>query len=86
MVALRLSVIALTLLLGIPAIAHPGHDALSHGMEHLLTSPYHLMILAGIGCGLVVSALCVHSWRGRLTLRITGAGMIAGTALVWVLR
>jgi len=82
----RLFGLALLIAPAIPASAHPGHNPLSHGMDHLLTSPYHLMMVVGIGCGLFASALWVRSRGGRLSLRITGGLMVAATAVVWVFR
>lgn len=64
--------------------AHPGHSLHDSTWTHLLTSPDHFAVLAGVGLALVVGAQWV---QGRLPRRLVrGSGWIAvlGAALGWV--
>lgn len=55
------------------AFAHPGHDTAPamgffEGLEHLLTSPYHLGVLA---VALTVGVVGARAWRARRSMRST---------------
>ena len=64
------------------ANAHPGHRLLDHGAAHVITSPYHLVILAAMGVAMIAVAQIVRSRSAQQCLRIAGVGaVIAAGAL-----
>ena len=71
---------------GSTAQAHPGHSLAEAGARHLLTSPYHVMVLACIGLTLWAVGSLVHRAVPRRLLQFSGAIAIAGAALLWGLR
>ena len=54
--------------------AHPGHNWLEHGVSHVATSPFHLLVLASAGLVLAVLARYVRRPSARVCLRL-GAGL-----------
>jgi hypothetical protein len=66
------------------ASAHPGHGLYEESVAHALTSPYHLLTLALLGAGLLLSAKFVKRLATRRTLQITGGAAIAVASLTFV--
>ena len=86
----RISSLAITALVlacsVLSTTAHPGHSLGEHGPLHVVTSPYHLAMLALAGGALLVASRFVHRrWPRRL---LQGAGIAAflAIALVWGIR
>jgi hydrogenase/urease accessory protein HupE len=52
------------------AYAHPGHDLFERGVAHAVTSPFHLLALAGIGVAFAIAAKFVSHVGARKLLRI----------------
>ena len=66
--------------------AHPGHDWLEHGVSHVATSPFHLLVLASAGLVLAVLARYVRRPSTRVCLRL-GAGLcLVSAAAITLLR
>lgn len=57
------------------ATAHPGHSLGEHGPLHVVTSPYHLAVLALAGSAFLVASRFVHRRLPRYLLQ--GAGFTA---------
>jgi hypothetical protein len=68
-----------------PANAHPGHPLLDHGAAHVITSPYHLAILAAIGVAMIAVAQIVRSRTARQCMRIAGVGAVIAAGLLGAL-
>ena len=64
--------------------AHPGHGLFEHGLTHVLTSPVHLLVLAGFGAGLLLAASLFRDARARLAMRWTGAVAVLLAGLLWL--
>jgi hypothetical protein len=64
------------------ANAHPGHPMLDHGTAHVVTSPYHLLILATIGIALLAGAQIVQSRWAQRCLRVAGFGAVIVAGLL----
>jgi hypothetical protein len=73
------------LLSAISAAAHPGHSLFERGPAHALTSPFHLLVLALIGSGLLLVARFVRSPKIQRLADVTGSAAVLLSALVWVL-
>jgi peptidoglycan/LPS O-acetylase OafA/YrhL len=71
---------------GAVAQAHPGHALTDEGVSHVVTSPYHLSLLAGAGIALWLGARAVRQPLPRRLMQAGGLAMLAGTALLWGLR
>lgn len=73
-----------TLALG-PSVAqaHPGHALGDHGAMHVVTSPYHLAILAGVGLTVWMSARFVQQRVPRRLMQIGGLAAVAVAGLLW---
>ena len=54
------------------ANAHPGHHLLEQGPAHVITSPYHLLMLATMGVAVLAAAQMVRSRWTQQFLRIAG--------------
>jgi len=79
--SLKLTVTAFVLALGTGlASAHPGHDLRSESVNHLLTSPYHLITLTALGATLLVGAAFVKKIAARRTMQISGAAVLIASA------
>jgi len=64
------------------ADAHPGHGLLDHGAAHVITSSYHLVILAAMGVAMIAAAQIVRRRSAQRFMRIAGIGaVIAAGAL-----
>ena len=68
----------------LPASAHPGHEPGAYGVGHVVTSPYHLMVLALIGTSICIGARLVKDTRLRRLTRIAGTATIVSAALLWL--
>ena len=64
------------------ANAHPGHPLLDHGTAHVITSPYHLLILATIGVVLLAAAQIIQSRWAQRCLRVAGVGAVIAAGLL----
>src|SRR6266511_702688 len=56
--------------------AHPGHYLFDHGVAHVITSPYHLVILAAMGVAMIAISQIVRSRSAQQCLRIAGVGAV----------
>lgn len=66
-------------LLTSPAAAHPGHTLSEHGSLHLVTSPFHIATLVGVGVVLwVASRFATHSSARRRLLMLSTVFVAAG--------
>ena len=86
----RISPIAITALalvcFVLSATAHPGHSLGEHGPLHVITSPYHLAMLALAGGALLVASRFVQSRWPRCVLQGAGIAAFLTVALVWGIR
>jgi hypothetical protein len=64
------------------ANAHPGHGLLDHGAAHVITSPYHLVILAAMGVAMTAVAQIVRSRSARQWMRIAGVAAVIAAGLL----
>lgn len=65
------------------AQAHPGHPLAEEGLAHIVSSPYHLAILAGSGLALWLGARFVHRRIPRRLMQFGGAAAVMGAAVLW---
>ena len=65
------------------AHAHPGHSMKSAEVSHLLTSPYHLAVLALAGVGFILGGTLIQRKLPRQILRGGGALALGSAALIW---
>jgi peptidoglycan/LPS O-acetylase OafA/YrhL len=76
-----------TLVLGamlpMAASAHPGHDLSQASATHILTSPYHIMMLALGGAALWFAGSQVQRRLPARVLSFAGLLMMAGAVLLW---
>jgi len=80
--ATRFFVAALFALSASPLHAHPGHPIGDQGVSHVISSPYHLSILAALGLALWLGAWFVQRQGAR---RLLQAGGIAALLVAFVL-
>ena len=66
------------------AQAHPGHSFLDHGFAHTMTSPVHILTLAGIGAALFGLAQVSRLAKAKAALRIAGAAALIVAAALQV--
>ena len=66
--------------------AHPGHSFAEADAKHLLTSPYHLIVLTSIGLALWVAGSFVHRNLPRRLLQWTGGVALVSAVVLWGLR
>lgn len=79
-----LGVAALALALGsASALAHPGHSTFDADASHIMTSPYHMLVLTTLGVGLFVSARFVQRTWARHTLQWSGAMAVVAAVVLW---
>ena len=64
------------------ALAHPGHDVLSHGVEHVARSPYHVAVLLFVSLVAMTFGFMVQNARARNALRVTAVATAAVALLV----
>jgi len=79
----RLFALAFVALLPGAVFAHPGHDLTSMGPVHVLTSPYHIMVLAFGGSVLWCIGSQVQRRLPARALSYAGASMMAGAVVLW---
>lgn len=64
---------------------HPGHGLFDHGILHSVSSPVHLLTLAGVGIGLLVVAQLATNAKAKVALKSAGAAaLVAAAALAFV--
>jgi hypothetical protein len=68
------------------ASAHPGHGLGEHGATHIVTSPYHLAVLALVGAALWLVGRFVQRQLPRRLLQGAGFAAILAAALIWGIR
>lgn len=76
---------ALTLLtiVALQANAHPGHGVLESSPTHILTSPYHIAVLALSGLTLFFGARLVQRQLPRRVLQLTGVLALIAAIAIW---
>jgi peptidoglycan/LPS O-acetylase OafA/YrhL len=78
---------ALALALGSAmAQAHPGHGLHDASATHILTSPYHLAVLALSGAALLLVARFVQRRLPRRVLQGAGLAALATATVLWGMR
>ena len=65
------------------ASAHPGHDLTQSSATHILTSPYHIMMLALGGAVLWFAGTQVQRRLPARVLSALGVVMMAGAVVLW---
>ena len=65
------------------ANAHPGHGVLEASPTHILTSPYHLAVLALSGLTLFFGARLVQRQLLRRVLQVTGVIALIAAIAIW---
>ena len=83
--ALALATLALQLLAR-SASAHPGHSLGEHGPLHVVTSPYHLGILALAGVALWFGGRFIERRLPRRVLQACGVLTLVAAGVIWELR
>jgi hypothetical protein len=68
------------------AAAHPGHSLGQHGPLHVVTSPYHLGLLAAVGAALWLGGRCIERRMPRRALQVCGVLALGAAGLLWGLR
>jgi uncharacterized membrane protein len=82
--ALRPLAAALAFALGaVIAQAHPGHGIQDASTTHLLTSPYHLVVLAICGTSFLIVACFVQRRMPRRLLQAAGLVALAASTVLW---
>ena len=66
--------------------AHPGHSLGEHGPLHVVTSPYHLAILALAGAGLMLVARFIRPLVLRRIVQSAGLIAMVAAAVIWGVR
>ncbi len=64
------------------AQAHPGHSLSESNASHVLTSPYHLAVLAAGGALMLASAQLVRQHASRRLLRLGGTVALLGAVVL----
>lgn len=70
-------------LLPLAASAHPGHDITQASATHILTSPYHIMMLALGGAAFWWAGTQVQRRVPARVLSGVGLLMMVGAVLLW---
>jgi hypothetical protein len=70
-------------LLANTALAHPGHSLAEYGPVHLVTSPYHLLILVGAGTALWGGAHWIPKKLPRRSMQTVGVLLLLAAGLLW---
>lgn len=66
-----------------PAAAHPGHGLSQHGALHLVTSPFHVVTLLGVGVAFwLASRLATHE-ASRRRLATLGMMSVGAAGVFW---
>jgi hypothetical protein len=83
-IRLLTSAATLAIVLHAPALhAHPGHSLGDADAQHLLTSPYHLAVLAFGGLSLWFVGRLVQRRLPRRVLQSLGLAALATAAVFW---
>lgn len=77
---LFIAMLPLTLVL---ASAHPGHGLLEHGAGHVLSSMYHVLLLAVAALVMFAVAQFVQSSSAKKSLRFVGAAALLTAGALW---
>ena len=70
-------------LLPMAASAHPGHDLSQSSATHILTSPYHIMVLALAGAACWFAGTQVQRRIPARVLSTVGMLMLVGAVVLW---
>ncbi len=70
---------------GSSAQAHPGHSLSEANVSHVLTSPYHLAVLAAGGALMLAAAQLTRQSVSQRLLRSGGAVALLGAVVLWSL-
>ncbi|MCD6049776.1 MAG: hypothetical protein K0Q55_1179 [Verrucomicrobia bacterium] len=70
-------------LLPMAASAHPGHDLSQASAKHILTSPYHIMVLALAGAACWFAGTQVQRRIPARVLSTLGLVMLVGAIVLW---
>ena len=65
------------------ASAHPGHDLMEQGAGHVVSSPYHLFVLAAVAVVTLGVAQMMHSTTAKKYLRLAGAAALVAVGAMW---
>ncbi|MGV3756826.1 MAG: hypothetical protein ACO1QS_15705 [Verrucomicrobiota bacterium] len=65
------------------ASAHPGHDLTQSSATHILTSPYHIMVLALAGAACWFAGTQVQRRIPARVLSTLGVVMLVGAVVLW---
>jgi hypothetical protein len=76
-------IIALAFAAVATAHAHPGHALSDASTQHVLTSPYHLAVLALVGVALWTVGYFIHRRTARRVLQFGGAFAMVTAAVLW---
>ena len=82
-VSRSLSVATLLAIGALQANAHPGHGILETSPTHILTSPYHIVVLALSGLALFFGARLVQRQLPRRVLQVTGVIALIAAIAIW---
>ena len=83
---MRFTIFLLFALATLSLRAHPGHDLMEHGPAHVVTSPFHLLIVAMVSALCFTCAAFVMNPRVKRFLSSTGTVALLVTAVMWFLR
>ncbi|HEY1170139.1 MAG TPA: hypothetical protein VGH19_02110 [Verrucomicrobiae bacterium] len=70
-------------LLPMVASAHPGHDLSQASASHIVTSPYHIMMLALGGAAFWIAGTQVQRRIPARVLSTVGVVMLVGAVVLW---
>jgi hypothetical protein len=69
-----------------PLQAHPGHGWFAYGAGHVVTSPYHLAVLALFGATTFAGAHLIRRRLPRRAMQCLGMMALAVSVMLWGLR
>ena len=78
-----LSAVTLLVVGALPANAHPGHSVLETSPTHILSSPYHIAVLALSGLTLFFGARLVQRQLPRRVLQVAGVIALIAAIAIW---
>lgn len=70
-------------LLPLSVIAHPGHDLSDASVSHIVTSPYHVLVIGVCGAAMIWAGTRVQRQVPARVLSATGAFMMVGAVVLW---
>ena len=71
---------------GSSAQAHPGHSFSEANVSHVLSSPYHLAVLAAGGALMLMAAQLARQPVSQRLMRSGGTVALIGAVVLWSLR